>query len=101
MSRCKFYEKVTVDNIPQLDFLYTEINEFLPKSPVGYFVVTESDVGRIDKISYSIYHNSAYWWIICLQNNIINPFSELSVGQVLEIPAIEDIYEFYRNRKLR
>lgn len=101
MSRCKFYEKTIVDNINQLDFLDTQLNDFIVKNPIGYYTVTQSDIGRIDRISYALYGNSAFWWVLCLHNNISDPFSELSIGQVLEVPNIEDIYELYRSKKLR
>jgi hypothetical protein len=101
MSRCKFYEKVTIDSIPQLDFLDTKINGFIPKNPVGYYQVSQQDISRLDKISHNAYGNTSYWWIICLHNNIKNPFSEISVGDILEIPTLADIHELYRNRKLR
>ncbi len=101
MDRLKFYEKVTVDNQEELDFLDNSLSKFIMNYEVDYYLVSEIDLMRPDMISYKNYGTVNYWWVICLVNNIFNPFNDLYVGQQLKIPNVQDIYEFYKKYALR
>ena len=50
--------------------------------PTGY-------AGRADLLSYEAYGTVSYWWLICLANNITNPFEELTSGKQIKIPIID------------
>jgi len=101
MSRSKFYSRIVVDGIPQLDHLDTTITEIPTIFGNTYYTVAEFDIGRIDRISHINYGTSEYWWIICIANNISNPFEELELGRTLIIPSTGDIHEYYRKNKKR
>lgn len=45
--------------------------------------------GRADLLSYSAYGTVSYWWLICLANEIRNPFEELTTGKQIRIPIID------------
>ena len=63
--------------------------------------VVAADLMRPDLISYKTYGTVRYWWIICLVNGIQNPLSDFVVGNVLKIPNILDIYDFYKRWSIR
>ena len=42
---------------------------------------------RLDLIASVFYNEPRYWWIIAQYNNVIDPFSEITAGRVLRIPA--------------
>ena len=45
----------------------------------------ESD--RMDAMAESFFGDSRYWWVICLMNDLVNPFSyNLLPGTLLKIP---------------
>jgi len=69
--------------------------------PVSYHQVTESDVMRPDLISYAVYGTVDYWWIILFVNDIDDPLTEIVAGDVLTIPNIADIYNFYQAYSFR
>lgn len=56
-----------------------------------YFVVTATELRRMDLISYKSYGRSDLWWAIALVNKIFNPFTDLYIGQTLVIPAISEV----------
>ena len=45
------------------------------------------DTDRMDAMAETFYGDSRYWWIICLMNNLVNPFSyDLLPGTLIKIP---------------
>jgi hypothetical protein len=54
------------------------------------YVVSDSDLGRPDLISWRNYGVSDLWWVILFYNEIIDPFS-LEVGDRLRIPNSQDV----------
>lgn len=64
---------------------YTDLGDIKSKValiPTGY-------AGRADLLSYEAYGTVSYWWLICLANNITNPFEELTPGKQIKIPIID------------
>lgn len=101
MNRTKFYNEVSVNGINEIDFLYNSLSNFKPKYRVAYFKVNEVDLQRPDLISYKVYGTVKYWWLILSYNNIENPYIDLEIGQLLKMPNILDIYNFYKQYSVR
>lgn len=101
MDRTKFYTKVTVDGVEQLDYLHHTLSGFKMKYEPSYYRVNATDLMRPDTISYKNYGTVRYWWLILYVNGIGDPFSELTLGQLLQIPNLIDVYNFYKKYKLR
>ena len=38
-----------------------------------------------DLIAYKLYQNVGLWWVLCMSNNIVNPFEELEAGKNLKM----------------
>ena len=55
------------------------------------YVVTESDLMRLDLIAHRVYGDSSWWWVIAWVNNVFNPLRDLVVGDVLLLPKMEAI----------
>jgi len=49
-----------------------------------------------DNISYKFYNTPQLWWVICIVNNIVNPFEELQSGQILRILKNSYIYNILK-----
>jgi len=101
MDRFRFYKEVTVDGVKELDFLWNNLSSFEIKRTPIYYRTTVSDVMQPDFISYKIYGTERYWWIICLVNDIMNPFTDIEEGVILKIPHIMDIYDFLKKWRMR
>ena len=100
-DRTQFYNIVTVNGVQEFDFLNNTLSYFVMIYPVTYYQVNESDLMRPDMISYKCYNGVFdYWWIICYVNQIENPFTDFTVGQILTIPNFLDIINFFRQFQL-
>lgn len=54
-----------------------------------FLISEEKYVNRPDAISYNVYGNSKYWWIIAMANDIKDPFFEFHKGRKLKIPDLQ------------
>mgnify|MGYP003681727914 CR=1 FL=1 len=45
--------------------------------------------GRPDLIANAFYGNSRMWWVICVANNISDPFEQLKAGKQIKLPIIK------------
>lgn len=101
MERTDFYNKVTVNDIEEYDYLYNNISKLTLTYPVSYYRIQENDLMRMDLISFRVYGSSEYWWIIATINGVEDLFHDMEVGQLLTIPNKLDIYNFYKKYSLR
>ena len=58
--------------------------------------VTEVDYSRIDNISYLYYDRPDFWWAIAIVNEVANPLEDISVGDTLFIPPLEEVQKTLR-----
>lgn len=63
----------------------------------GEYVV-QTQENRPDLVSFSIYGNTQYWWILLLYNNIFN-FEELPANTTLQYPSLASLEDLYFNLK--
>jgi len=101
MNRTKFYNIVTVNDIPELDFLDNTLSQFEIKGLPRYIRTHLDDIQRPDLISWRNYQTVKYWWLILLANQIENPLEDMEEGVKYILPNILDIYKFYRTYSLR
>lgn len=86
----KFLE-FNVDNCDPLNsFMYKYIKE-LPE--VGTKIVRRG-ARRPDTISYLLYGNTQYWWLLMLYNDIIN-INDIRYGMTIRFPSLSSIEELY------
>lgn len=60
-------------------------------------VVVDGDLGRLDLIAYKYYNDINLWWYVAFSNGIVNPFTDMYVGQVLQIAAMTSLADVFRN----
>lgn len=101
MDRLSFYKTTTVDGVNEIDFLTSNLPKFTPKYELTSYRISEQDILRPDLISENNYNTKDYWWLILFYNGIVDPFTELEVGDLLFIPNLIDCYEFYKQYRQR
>lgn len=101
MDRSNFYQKVTVDRVSQLDFLYNPLSKFDMKYSPVYYRVAGGDDMRPDLISTKVYGTPNLWWVLMLVNDISNPLVDIDLGTVLIVPNRIDVYNFQKKYRLR
>ena len=54
---------------------------------VPHNVVMWKETDRMDAVAEDLLGDARYWWIICLMNDLVNPFSyKLLPGTLIKIP---------------
>jgi len=68
-----------------------------PDFPQGakdvYHTVVEGQDQRLDLISYYYYHTAELWWVIALANNILSPFDDIHIGDLLRVPDFSTVID--------
>ncbi len=78
-------------------FFMTELRKLLP---AGLFTVTIEEK-RMDVVSYKIYGDTQYWWLLMVYNSIIN-FEDAVTGTELKYPELDDLESlFFRLKTLQ
>jgi len=101
MDRTKFFKKVTIDGVEQLDHLYNSLSNLVARRPVSFSRLSILDRKRPDLTSYRIYGTVDFWWIYLVFNGIQDPFFETTVGRVVKLPHWLDIFDFTKEFKVR
>lgn len=62
----------------------------LHEAPLRYtfHTVTSSDLGQPDAIAFRYYQDSNWWWLLCSFNGIVNPLTDMYLGQRLKVPSL-------------
>lgn len=85
---------INSNGILERDLITNNWDSFITKRAISYYEITESDIGRPDLIAVNTTTDQNLWWIIFKFNGIINPYSELVVGDIIKIPSILDIEDW-------
>lgn len=106
MNRLQFYKAVNADVgdgvlRAELDFLDNSLVGLTVKRRPMYYRVTQGDLQAPDNIAFGAYKDERLWWVICLANNIDSPCADIDVGDLLLIPDILDIYDFFKTNRKR
>ena len=77
---------------------YDPLSSFFMKRILNMGTATHYEVtqeeNRADLLSYNIYGDTDYWWILLLFNGILCPFN-IPSGTIIKVPSIEEISEIY------
>jgi hypothetical protein len=101
MDRTSFFNIVDIGNGDEYDHLNNTLSRFVTNYPVLYYRVMADDVLRPDLISYKAYNSVKFWWLVCFVNKIQDPLTDIVVGDLIKLPSILDIYDFYKRYSFR
>lgn len=90
----KFLE-FTDDLDPLNSYMLININR-LPEQ--GTIILNNQEL-RPDLLSYKIYGDTQYWWILLKYNNIID-LNDLYKGRVISYPSLNDIEYLYERASI-
>ena len=71
---------------------------FLTDSDYAMHQIRSGDIGRLDLVAWKHYSNTSYWWMIAHANSIVDPLTELQVGQFIRVPSLSAIERFVQRR---
>ena len=91
-----YYKKETIDDIEECDLLNNYFRQcFKISRPQSYYTIRWQDIQRPDILSYKLYGTPDLWWILYKHNCIDDIWNDLSEGDVIAVPHISDIEDFY------
>lgn len=95
-NRTNFYRKEEINGILENDLLRNYYNDsFQIKRPVRYYALEKQDVQRPDLLSVKFYGRQDYWWILGKYNQVDDWWNDVTAGNVIRVPQIADIEDFY------
>ena len=98
-NRSNFLKQEVYKGTPEYDLSEGGFNNFQVKDKVRLYQLDSYEAYRPDIISFRIYQNTEYWWILLKFNNIIDPFTELKPGLIIKVPSANDIQNFAKKNK--
>lgn len=96
-----FYKTVEVDGILEKDLLQNNWDLFEIKRPTTFFTVPYTFRKRPDLLSIKLYGKQDYWWILLKVNDIQDPWNDIHIGDIIQVPNVRDIEDFYAAVRLR
>jgi len=84
------------EDIGELDLSSSYFRHFVTKRKVRPFQLTTYDAHRPDRVSIAAYGVMDFWWVILKFNDIVDVYYEFEVGDIIQIPNIEDIKDFLK-----
>jgi len=99
--RTNFMEENEVDGILEMDIVKNNWELFEIKRPMTFFTISRSYIQRPDLLSLKLYGKMSYWWIILKANNIDDVWNDLEVGDIISVPDIRDVEDFYSSFRKR
>lgn len=95
-KRTNFLEEFTTDSGKnEYDLISSNWDLFEINNQITYGIITKLDMNRPDVLSYRVYGDSQYWWILCKFNHIDDVWNDMELGGYILIPSLADIEEFY------
>ncbi len=93
---CKFME---LDEFGTFDSLNSYWLYAIPLLPLqGTYKITLEE-NKPDLLSYNLYGDTQYWWIILWYNYLAKP-TDLTVGLQINYPSLNSIQQLYTNTSL-
>lgn len=94
-NRSNFLDSQVVNNNIEKDLVLYSWDKFKMLRSGYRYRIPEVLIHRPEFLAYKFYGSIDYWWIIAKVNNIDDWWNDLTPGQVIIIPDISDIENFY------
>ena len=75
-------------------FQFNDFPEWVLNKDCTVTYVNDMEQNTPDLIAYSFYGDERLFWVICLANRIMDPFTELPIGTKICIPNFNAVKEF-------
>ena len=89
-----FYKEKELNDYRELDYLDTNIHK-MNLSTTDVFTVTAPYEYRPDLISLRVFGDYHYGWLIALHNDFLDPVFSITVGREIDIPDIDEYFDFF------
>jgi len=84
----RLYKDLTLNKVYFGSWRPPNVIERLPST---IHIVVADEMNRPDLISFRVYSRSDLFWAIAMRNGVLMPITDLTKGQSLQCPHIEDV----------
>jgi len=99
-NRSNFTEDIIINDVIEQDLVNNYFELFELKRPTRYFTISRTFIQRPDLLSLKVYGKMGYWWIISKVNQIDDWWNDVNIDDVIQIPDIRDIEDWYIKTKI-
>lgn len=102
VSQLKLFNILQDENGTRLQNIWRSysLNDDVTGQTVFYDTYEMEDEDWWENISYQYYETPSLWWILCIMNNVQNPFEELEPGQETKILKGAYIYQLIKEMEI-
>jgi len=65
---------------------------------VNSAVLVQGQDKRPDNLSYSIFQDTQYWWVLLYYNDKLS-FEDITTGEIIKVPNLDELEELYFSLK--
>jgi len=76
------------------------LNETITEETIFYQLYEMQDQDWWENISYQFYGTPNLWWVLCIMNNVENPFENVEPGQDTKILRNRYIYQLIKEMEI-
>jgi len=76
------------------------LNEEVTEETIFYNTYEMQDDEWWENISYANYETPNLWWVLCIMNNVENPFEEVNPGQKTKILRANYLYQLIKEMEI-
>lgn len=69
------------------------LEQLMDLTSVGTYLISD-DAGRADMVSYNVYGDTQYWWLLLTYNNLIRN-EELRAGMTINLFSLDDLSNLF------
>lgn len=101
-SQLKLFNILEDENNVKLQNVWRSysLNELVTDETVFYQTYEINDDDFWDNISYLYYDSPNLWWVLCIMNNVENPFEEIEAGQETKVLRENYLYQLIKEMEI-
>ena len=92
--RTNFYDDVEINELLEKDLTSGYFQKFKINRQTSFFTITRGFIKRPDLLSLKLYGKMNYWPIVGYVNDIGDWWNDISVGDVIQVPDVQDIEDW-------
>ena len=101
-SQLKLFNILQDENNVKLQNVWRSysLNELITDETIFYQTYEMNDDDWWENVSYQYYDSPNLWWVLCIMNNVENPFEEIEPGQETKVLRENYLYQLIKEMEI-
>lgn len=102
VSQLKLFNILQDENGEKLQNIWRSysLNEEVTEETIFYNTYEMQDDEWWENIAYTFYETPNLWWVLCIMNNVQNPFEEINPGDETKILRANYLYQLIKEMEI-